>query len=217
MGAGTSLIATQGLTVLKQNVQGSITTLRTYETSDPDARKLITKYTTLSSLIDATKIDISGADANIIVAKQSSLNAETDELDQEKAVFLNKKGITTVGFLQIVSYYLGMLFAVIIITNKMLSENWLYKMYYAIWGAVFYPLVLVWGIIDPPRWKALLIPLAPASSGLWYVRYIVPFVYTEDPKGTLPPDKSRDALRIFTVLIALFWGVLQFIPANWTT
>ena len=139
------------------------------------------------------------------------------QLEEQKYLFLNRKGITTIGFLQIISYYIGMIFAVIIITNKMVDEPPLYKIYYAFWGLVFYPLVLVWGLFYPPRWRALLIPLYPTSEQLWFLRYIPVFTYNEDKNPTLTPDTSSYALRVFTFIILMFWSILQFFPDNKTT
>jgi len=208
MGVGTSLIATQGLEVLKTNVNGSITTLANYQ-SFPVARDLTRRYNELLTLINATRRDISGANTDIIISKQSVLNAKNDALDQEKALFLYQtKGITTVEFLQVVSYYLGMLFAVIIITNKMVSEPWYYKIYYAVFGMMFYPLVLIWGVFNPPQWRAVLIPFVDVGKKEWYIRYLGMFTYGI-PTGELKPDTSSMALRIFTIIVLLFWGILQ--------
>jgi hypothetical protein len=217
MGVGTSIISTHGLTTLRSNIQGSITSLAPYQ-SDNDARGLSRAYNTLLTSVNTTITDLSGASPNTIVAQQSGLNSQMADLDQQKEIFFRKiKGVTIGDWLRFSSYIVGMVFGVIILTNSApLEDDWKYKLLYAIWGAILYPLVLLHGVYDPPPWRALLIPIFPSNTKAWYMMYLnyfALFVYTPPNQAvTSVKNNSNTILRVFTFLVIAFWIAAQWVP-----
>jgi hypothetical protein len=212
MGVGTSVISTHGLTTIASDISGSIYELKNY-TSDNEARNLSIAYTTLATAVKSSVRNISGASANTIAAQQSTYNTQMNDLDQQKKSILTRlKGKTIGDYLRLISYIIGMSFAIIIVTNAMVSEPWYYKLFfYAPWAVIFYPIVLLYGIYDPPVWHATAIPLFETSSMEWYLKYMGLFLY--EPLGT--PSKlkteSKLPLRVFTALVIAYWITSQYI------
>ena len=212
MGAGTSVISSHGFSTLASSTQGAIDELKAYP-SDKDATALSIKYNTLLISINQSIKDINGASVNVIAAQQSSYNSQLDDLNTQKNEIITRiNGVTTGYVIRQVSYGLGMLFAVIIITNKMVGEKWQFLMLYALWGAILYPLVLLYGLYDPPAWRALLIPIFELPSKSNYVRYMIPFTYNSEGKAVdTGGTKNTSTLRVFTGIVFTIWIVGQLI------
>jgi hypothetical protein len=210
MGAGTSVISTHGLTTLRDTVKSSQTALSTYS-SDNDAKSLITAYYNLEQDISKTIRDISGASANTIAAEQSGYTAEMLVLDDERDRIITKlKGYTVNDTLRQISYGVCMLFAVIIITNMMVSENIYYKLlFYTPWGMIFYPFVLLYCLYDPPVWRALLIPLFELSTSTpAWARRLLLFTYSPPGAVNLGGD-GKQVLRLLTAGAVGFFITMQ--------
>jgi hypothetical protein len=111
-----------------------------------------------------------------------------------------------------------MVFGVIILTNSApLEDMILFKLLYAVWGAILYPIVLLYGLYNPPTWHALLIPIVPSNTKAWYMQYLQYFalvVYTPPNQivaGANNSSTSSTILQVFTGLVLIFWVVAQFI------
>ena len=200
MGVGTSVISSQGFTTLASRVQASIDELKEYQ-SDTKANYTSMRYITLLSEIHKTIVDLDAMTSDVIAAQQNSYNTRIYDLDLEKdKILLRIKGVT----FREMSYNIGMTFAIIIITNTMINEDWKYKLYYALWGAIFYPIVLLYGIYSPPQWHALLIPLFEISStSPSYIRYLHSFTYNPPGKAVIGLIDKKLTLRIFTGLVII--------------
>ena len=97
-----------------------------------------------------------------------------------------------------VIYILGPLFGFIIMTNLFFDEKVLYKLFYGFWGALWYPLTILFGIFDPPVWRALFIPL---------VRSDEPFSFMEFWKYHVTIDidaTAKSTLMMRLICIGLF-------------
>jgi hypothetical protein len=212
MGAGTSVISSHGFSTLASSTQGGIDQLKAYP-SDKDAVALSIRYNTLLTTINKSIKDIDSASVNVIAAQQSSYNSQLDDLNTEKNEIITRiNGVTSGYIIRQVSYALGMLFAVIIITNKMVGEKWQFLMLYALWGAILYPFVLLYGLYDPPAWRALLIPIFELPSKEWYVRFMIPFQYQSEGKVIAAGGKKNTlTLTVFTGIVFAIWVVGQSI------
>jgi hypothetical protein len=212
MGAGTSVIGSQGLLTIATDISGSIAELRPYS-SDDQARNLSIAYGTLSTAVRTSIHDISGASANTIAAQQSTYNSQMDKLDrQKKTLLVRLKGETIGDLLRLISYCIGMGFAIIIVTNLMVSDPWYYKLFfYAPWAAIFYPIVLLYGLYDPPVWHALFIPLFSLSLKAWYLQYMTLFLYEPVETPSKYKTESKFTLQVFTGLVLTFWAIAQTI------
>ena len=204
MGVGTSVISSQGFTTLASRVQASIDELKEYQ-SDTKANYTSTRYVTLLNEIRKTIVDFPAMTSDTIAAQQNSYNTRIYNLDLEKdKILLRIKGVTFGYAFREISYFIGMTFAVIIITNTMINEDWKYKLYYALWGAIFYPIVLLYGVYSPPQWHALLIPLFEISStSPSYIKYLHSFTYNPPGKAVIGSIDKKLTLRIFTGLVII--------------
>jgi len=212
MGAGTSVISANGLTTLQGSVNSSLDRLKQYQ-SDPDAKSLSGSYYNLQQAINATIKDISGASSNTIAAEQSGYTTQMINLDAQRDVVLTRiKGYTIYDTLRQVSYCIGMVFAAIIITNFMVSEPWYYKLFfYAPWGMIFYPVVLLYCLYDPPVWRAPLFPLVEVSTSMpAWLRNLQFISYS--PLGKIQEGSDGSTtLRAFTALVVAFGITVQFL------
>ena len=155
----------------------------------------------------------------------AAINAQTikfrstlKDLDKEKAKFITggKGGfVATVQeaahyYVILVLYIVGPIFSTILIANTFYSNhkeiflaNIFYKLFYAFWAAVWYPIILLYGCIDPPIFRALfpLIPKSP-SEQIWHlIAYHVP-VGIEDP---ITSEKGKIVVRLFSILLFSFF------------
>jgi hypothetical protein len=213
MGAGTSVISSQGFNTLKLNINGSISQLAAYP-SDPTAVNISGRYQTLLTSVNHTITDLTGMNGDVAAALQSSYSSQMSELDLEKDITLTRiNGVTYGHNLRLASYIIGMILAIIIITNTMVSELWLYKLYYALWGAIFYPIVLLYGLYDPPVWRAILIPFYEISiHSPSYIKYLPFFTYNPPGAPDLKKSNNKTTLRVFTGVAVLFGLIAQMLP-----
>jgi hypothetical protein len=213
MGAATSAITTYGLKTLQTNVGLSIETLDQYP-SDPDATSIKGSYNTLLSNINKSIIDTSGASVNTIASVQSTYNSEVVSLDQKRDRLLTKiKGYTLNDVLRQVSYGVGMIFAAILLTNHMVGEKWYIQVFYIIAAMIFYPLVLVYCLWDPPVWQTLLFPLV--ETNIKVPEWLLPFTmifYPPQSKVLESGNTSKNILRVFTAAVIAFWITGQVLP-----
>jgi hypothetical protein len=212
MGVGTSVLSSQTFTTLGQRVQISIDELKNYQ-SDTQAVYTSGQYLALLTDINKTITDLSGMSTDIIAARQSNYNSRIYYLDIEKNKILLRRKLPSVGsVLREFSYDIGMIFGIIIITNTMVNEDWKYKLYYALWGAIFYPIVLLYGVYNPPQWHAQLIPLFQlTSTSPWYIGNLYSFVYNPPGKAVVGLIDKRLTLRIFTAVVIALCIIAQFI------
>lgn len=205
MGVGTSVLSSQAFTTLGTRVKASMDELKDYP-SDTKAVYTLTQYYRLLTEINTTITDLSGMSTDIIAARQSNYNSRIYNLDLEKdKILLRIKGISFASIFQQVSYFIGMIFGMIIITNTMINEDWKYKLFYALWGAIFYPIVLLYGVYNPPQWHSLFIPLFEISTtSPSYIKYLTIFSYNPPGKAVIGLIDKKLTLRIFTAgVIAL--------------
>jgi hypothetical protein len=66
---------------------------------------------------------------------------------------------------------MGPIFAVIIITNTFYAEKTIYKVFYGFWAALWYPITILFGIINPPKWRALIIPIVKSDGPFFFLEF----------------------------------------------
>jgi hypothetical protein len=105
-----------------------------------------------------------------VIPDPSSLLSQLDDLDTAKDAEENKsfnwtrlgKKVTSVMMFYgtIISIAIGAVLGAIIMSNVYASDSfWGIKLYYFIYGAVFFPLSLIYGVAKPPYWVSGIIPL----------------------------------------------------------
>jgi len=115
--------------------------------------------------------------------------------------FLRAVAVEIRYYLRMTMFVLGPLFAFIIITNFFYKKGFTYKLFYGFWGALWYPLTLLFGVYDPPFWLATIIPLQESKEPVSFLQFWMYNVNT-DPNVAA---KGSTMLRLVSMgLIALF-------------
>ena len=174
---------------------------------DPAAAALIGEYVTLGSDITAYKAIVNTQTTNDINAKLVTFRSRLSELENKKP--------NTSGFagtvLDALQYYIifglygvGPVLAIILITNTFYNKhrednmvNIIFKLFYSFWAAVWYPLVLFYGCIDPPQWRSTLMPLFETD----YPAFWKLFSYNPRNTDIVGIEKGRSALRVFSITL----------------
>lgn len=227
MGASASVIRGQ-----INSIQKSIDYLNQYP-SDTASAELLTRYINLQTEMNQTLLNSSTISPEILSARQSEYETSMSQLDFEKNIIqigISPESAAAYYYKQL-TYHFGILFAIIIITNKMISfDNFSFfkfinLVFYAVWGAAFYPLVLLWGVYDPPRWAASLIPFFKDTEYTIFTPLIFPYRYSDyrelvngplDPTKPIKTDSSKIILRVFTCIIIALLVIGQLIPRSIT-
>lgn len=211
-------IQTQTLNVTQQLIKNATSELKL--STNPKAPELITKYDTLSNSVTTTINDISGMSSELLTAKQNQFNSQLIELNIEKTQIL--QGTATLYGKQafkIITYSASIIFAVIIISHVFIDKSIVFKIFYCVWGALLYPLVILYGVYNAPNWKAVLIPLMPITENDegWKSNVVIstvmwPFKYNAQPDpDDIKNAKSKYALQAFSFVCVICFGIAYVI------
>lgn len=176
---------------------------------DPAAAAVIGEYVALGSEITQYKSIVNNEATNDITKKLVGFRSRLSDLENKKP---NTSGFagTVLDALQyyiILSLYgLGPILAIILITNTFYNKhrednmvNIVFKIFYSFWAAVWYPLVLFYGCIDPPQWRSTFMPLFETDyPAFWKI-----FSYNPRDTDIVGIEKGRSALRVFSMLLFL--------------
>jgi len=219
MGTGTSMISNFGLTTLVSNIQGSIDKLKIYS-SDSDASALATRYLTLQTSLNSDILKSAAMNPDILASKQTAYNADMAELDKERDIILLRLNPTSdvIYIFKQITYCVGIVFAIIIMTNKMVAAETHYKLlFYAPWAAIFYPLVLVYGALYTPDWHALFIPLFQKPVMNPFIQFMF-FTCLYEPTTRIPITHEKKSLftplKVFTIGVLIAFIIAVFTPTN---
>lgn len=208
--SNTNELNLQTLNVTKNLINADITSLE--KSTNTGVPELIAKYSALSANVTKTINDISGASPDILRAKQNQFNSELIELNIEKKNILDGSSDFSAKYIfKIITYSAGMILAIIIITNTFIDKRIYYKILYSIWGALLYPLVLLYGVYDPPNWKAIIIPLFEknenSSTNIILSAIQSPFSYTLPSPDDINKNTSKYALQAFSAICLASFGI----------
>lgn len=219
MGTGTSMISNFGLSTLVSNIQDSIDKLKKYP-SDSESSALVERYLTLQTSVNSDMLKSTTMNPDILASKQASYNANRDQLDRERDIILLRLNPSSdaIYWYKQITYGVGMLFAIIIMTNKMVATEPYYKLlFYVPWALIFYPLVLAYGAFYTPDWHAPFIPIFqkpvtnPIIAFLFFTCLYEPptrIPITTEKKSTFTP------LKIFTFIVLIAFIIALFTPTN---
>lgn len=157
--------------------------------------------------------NINTISAELLRAKQNQFNAQLVELNIEKKNILeNSTQLDAIFVFKTITYSAGIFFAIIIISHTFIDKNIFYKIFYCVWGALLYPLVLLYGVYNSPNWRAILIPLVDVTNEMpgWASNIILstliwPFKYTEPSFETA--SRSKYALQLFSLICLICFGI----------
>ena len=211
------------LKALQQNIKSSLSELNHVQPTNKDITTLISDYTSLNKSIQTDLSGISQFTISTFPTRVNELNNKVSTLDTRKVRCLeavtgpkvvtiytiladiwtdmknNIIGITTI---------IGMIFGCIVASHWYVSSNMdigmnmFYSLFYSFFGALLFPIPILYGLIYPPMWRAPLIPLFKKddSSPAW-INYpgINLFTYIAPRPDDLPMGKT--ILRIMCGIV----------------
>jgi len=211
------------LTTMKASVESSIIELNRFRNPDAD---LLKEYKTLSTdiaNINDTKTTLS---AEVLNTKVSDLNIRLVTLDGKKKTLLaTDEGRLTLTsgtyrevfkWLRIFNTIIGMILGAIIGSHWFLNETTMsasnnetepnsflgnfvmYKLFYALYGALLFPITLAYSCIFPPTWRAPLLPLYQRGDS--NTPSAMPFLFTYMPPSSEDTDTGKRTLQLMSVI-----------------
>jgi hypothetical protein len=154
-----------------------------------------------------------------IAAAVNPVRDKLEALDSRRNSIINSYVVHGNFFLNVwseINYYLkmmmlvlGPLFAFIIITNTVYAKDVSYKIFYGLWGAIWYPLTLLFGIYNPPSWVATIIPLEKSDLPVSFFQFWAYNIST-DPVTT---EKGKTMLRLISIALTILFYYSFFVVA----
>jgi len=201
-----TVIQLQGLNTTISNSIKGLSEIDTTESSELQA-----KYVELQGSIQAAISTANSTDSNTLISNLKDYRKQLLEYDDSRnkiignnfgsTDFLTAVGKSFLYYATMTIYIVGPLFAFIIMTNSFFDENLVFKLFYGIWGALFYPLTLVYSVFNPPVWRSLIIPLVADDEPFLFLevwKYHTIIDIDETAKGQL-------MMRLFSGgILALF-------------
>jgi len=228
-------VSTFGPPVLKAiqtNIGASLSELNKINPKDSALTTLIADYTKLNDKITTDITGIANYTATTFPTALNDINNQLADLDTRRVKYLEpltaKKTVSVNSILSdtwseiktnivAITTILGMMFGCIVATHWSITsdiqidKNNLYFIFYAIFGALLFPLPIIYGVINPPMWRAPLIPLfkKDATSSAW-ISYpgINLFTYIAPTPEDLPI--GRNVLRTMCVIVSGLMGLTLY-------
>uniref|UniRef100_A0A6C0K3V6 Uncharacterized protein n=1 Tax=viral metagenome TaxID=1070528 RepID=A0A6C0K3V6_9ZZZZ len=164
----------------------------------------------------------------------SDFRKELYNLDSQKKKFISKKdsGIFNIAksaahyYISLILYILGPIFAIILILNKLYYLKrithtnyfsiFIHKVFYAFWAGIWYPLILLYGIVDPPIFRTFFPFYKVEKIDNFFQRpftYIFqrPFTYTSSEPNPISENINKNVMRVcYIILFCSFLYVYIF-------
>jgi hypothetical protein len=228
-----SVIGPTILTSLKGTITLSVNELEPIKSLDNNATTLINDYNTLGGEIDTAIKFISTYTPTTFPEFVKGINTRIDGLNTRKInlmkPFVSKKEVSvktifsdTVDQIKnhiiFVTTFLGMMFGCIVATHWFrisdvnTDKNSFYFLFYAIFGALIFPIPVLYGVVNPPMWRAPLIPLFiknETSPGWVNFPGISLFSYIPPTPNDLYVGK--EVLRIMCIIVSGLIGVSMYL------
>lgn len=218
------------LNAISTSIRSSISELIQTKLTDSTITTLISDYTTLQTRITT---DISGISSFTITSFPTEINAINTQLaalDARKVAYLKPitapKEVTFRSLMadtwieikrniMILTTAVGMMFGCIvashwiIIADMPLDKNvLLYHLFYGFFGALLFPIPILYGLINPPMWRAAIIPLFERKGGDpdWMSYPVINlFTYVKPTANDLPVGKG--ILRVMCAIVTALMGI----------
>jgi len=228
-------VSTFGPPVLKAiqtSIGTSLSELNKINPKNSELTTLITDYTTLNNKITTDISGIANYTATTFPITLNDINNQLAILDTRRVTYLAPlTSVKTVSVGSIVSdtwseiktnivgitTVLGMMFGCIVathwsITSDMkIDKNMFYFLFYAVFGALLFPFPVLYGVINPPMWRAPLIPLfkkdATSSAFISYPGINL-FTYIAPTPEDLPI--GRNVLRTMCIIVSGLMGLTLY-------
>jgi hypothetical protein len=206
---------------IKQAILRSIFQLTEFRTTSGSAGSpasspvdsLVSNYNDLLARVSAYNPGANNAATT--TATLSAFRKELADLDGKKAEFIaGGKGFIGTAkeaahfYISHMLYIFGPIFAIVLVTNTFyqlkrvppdsFALNALHKVFYAFWAAIWYPVVLLYGVFDPPVYRAFF-PLVPGvTGGLAGPLKWSPFEYEPPSSNAAQSEWNKSIMRFIS-------------------
>jgi hypothetical protein len=218
------------LNAINTSIKSSISELIQTTLTDSTITALIADYTALQSRIATDLSGISNFTVSSFPIEINAINTQLSALDTRKVEYLkpitSPKKVTfnslisdtwfeIKGNIVLLTTVVGMMFGCIVASHWLITVDMpidknvlLYHIFYAIFGALLFPIPILYGLVNPPMWRAALIPLFKIKGGdPEWMSYpgINLFTYVQPTADDLPVGKGiiRVMCGIVTALIGI--------------
>ena len=127
-----------------------------------------------------------------IGSNTDTLAIEMQHVDALSSYSTRQSGLSTVAHTIITCFIIiSVILGGIVASNQFIGYNyWPIRLYYFIYGAVFFPIVLLYGVVFPPEWRCSFLPIFEYEednlSTNFFLRSMKQLV------GYIPPPKDRE-------------------------
>jgi len=175
------------LTSIQKTITSSLAELNQTKLTDEKIKTLIADYTALNTKVAADITGIAQYTITTFPTELNSINTTLAALDTRKVAYLQPitaprevsfKSILSDTWLEIQNHILllttitGMIFGAIVASHWLITADMdldknlvLYHLFYAFFGAILFPIPVLYGVVNPPMWRAPLIPLFELKGG----------------------------------------------------
>ena len=165
----------QQLQAMLKSANDSIASLSKFNTTNSttlqnDYKSLaeeIQGYINIDNLIDTspqTPGDILNKVKGMLIALDERRDTIINEYVSKSGDFWSAVMNEFKYYCKMATYVLGPILGFIIMTNTFFDEKITFKLFYGFFGALWYPLSVLFAIFVPPVWRALVIPLVKSDS-----------------------------------------------------
>ena len=225
------------LTTMKASVESSIIELNRFRNPDADLLKEYKSIETDINNLNGTKTTLSAED---LTGKVSDLNIKLVTLDAKKksALSTNEGKLTLAAgtykeffkWLRIFNTIIGMILGAIIGSHWFLNETTMnasnnetepnsflgnfvmYKLFYALYGALLFPITLAYSCIVPPTWRAPLFPLYQRGDA--NTPSMMPFLFTYMPPSSEDTDTGKRTLQLMSIISMVVLFITFYMADN---
>jgi len=225
------------LNAINTSIKSSISELVQTKLTDSVITTLIADYTKLQTRVMTDLSGIASFTITSFPAEINTINTTLAALDLRKVAYLKPitapKEVTFNSILldtwneiqeniMFLTTVVGMMFGCIvashwiIIADLPLDKNvLLYHLFYAFFGALLFPIPILYGLVNPPMWRAALIPLFERSGNdpSWMsFPGINLFTYARPTPSDLPVGKGL--LRVMCGIVTALIGISIYLKTK---
>ena len=147
----------------------------------------------------------------------SDFRKELYNLDSQKEKFISKKdsGIFNIAksaahyYISLILYILGPIFAIILILNKLYYLKrithtnyfsiFIHKVFYAFWAGIWYPLILLYGIVDPPIFRTFF-PFYKVEKSGNVIQRLFTYTLSNEP-NPIYENINKNVMRVLSIIL----------------
>jgi hypothetical protein len=225
------------LNSINTNITSSISELSQTNRNDSTITAIITDYRSLQTRVRTDISGISNFTNTSFPTEINTINTQVAALDARKIAYLEPitapKSVTFNSLMadtwteikkniMILTTVVGMMFGCIVASHWLITADMpidknvlLYHLYYAIFGALLFPIPVLYGLVNPPMWRAALIPLFEIKGGdpAWMSYPGINFFTYITPTATdLPVGKG--ILRVMCGIVTALMGISIYLKVK---